>query len=268
MTSDSLEEVREGLLELGATEGDDIGVQVVEAAAAIKATSLSVLRAEREDGSARTRVRLAGGTQNVELWCEAALLGPLVSRMAAAPRTVGELHIELIPDGRSGVIGWCLDEQMRKDYPRPAELKLPNAAWLERTLLSREGISHGLILVGAPTQARLTQVMGAVIRAARSPSTNTVVIRPAVSGRPLPWASMIQVNDVPSAMRAALRQEPDVLIAEGTLDALPVAMTAAQSGRLVVLGVVAASLDELPTADAIHTFWSGEDGAFTQWLKP
>jgi len=110
---------------------------------------------------------------------------------------------------------------------------------------------HGMILVVGPTGSGKTTTLSSAISSIKSGRTNVITIEDPIEYQ-IPGVNQTQVNEeakltFPSALRAILRQDPDVVLVGELRDqeTAKIAMQAAQTGQLV--------LSTLHTDDAAST---------------
>jgi type IV pilus assembly protein PilB len=127
----------------------------------------------------------------------------------------------------------------RHQAPPPLEELGLSAASMEivKHLLER---SHGMILVAGPTGSGRTTTLSSAISSIKSGRTNVITIEDPIEYQ-IPGINQTQVNEqaklsFASALRAILRQDPDVVLVGEVRDAetARLAMQTAHSGRLVL----------------------------------
>ena len=126
----------------------------------------------------------------------------------------------------------------RKGAPPLEELGLSAAAMEElRYFLKHQ---HGMILVVGPTGSGKTTTLSSAISSIKSGRTNIITIEDPIEYQ-IPGVNQTQVNEkakltFASALRAILRQDPDVILVGEIRDheTAKIAMQAAQTGHLVL----------------------------------
>ncbi len=126
----------------------------------------------------------------------------------------------------------------RKGAPPLEELGLSAAALEELRFFLRH--QHGMVLVVGPTGSGKTTTLCSALMAIRSGRTNIITIEDPIEYQ-IPGVNQTQVNEkvkltFSSALRAILRQDPDVILLGEIRDqeTAKIAMQAAQTGHLVL----------------------------------
>ena len=126
----------------------------------------------------------------------------------------------------------------RKGAPPLEELGLSAAAMEELRFFLRH--QHGMILVVGPTGSGKTTTLSSAIGSIKSGRTNIITIEDPIEYQ-IPGVNQTQVNEkakltFASALRAILRQDPDVVLVGEIRDheTAKIAMQAAQTGHLVL----------------------------------
>ncbi|HUF23677.1 MAG TPA: ATPase, T2SS/T4P/T4SS family [Vicinamibacterales bacterium] len=126
----------------------------------------------------------------------------------------------------------------RKGAPPLEELGMSAAGLEELRFFLRH--QHGMILVVGPTGSGKTTTLSSALTSIRSGKTNIITIEDPIEYQ-IPGVNQTQVNEkarltFASALRATLRQDPDVILVGEIRDqeTAKVAMQAAQTGHLVL----------------------------------
>lgn len=126
----------------------------------------------------------------------------------------------------------------RKGAPPLEELGLSAAAMEEMRFFLKH--QHGMLLVVGPTGSGKTTTLSSAITSIKSGRTNIITIEDPIEYQ-LPGVNQTQVNEkaklsFASALRAILRQDPDVILLGEIRDqeTAKIAMQAAQTGHLVL----------------------------------
>ncbi len=126
----------------------------------------------------------------------------------------------------------------RKGAPPLEELGLSAASMEELRFFLRH--QHGMILVVGPTGSGKTTTLSSAISSIKSGRTNIITIEDPIEYQ-IPGVNQTQVNEkakltFASALRAILRQDPDVVLVGEIRDheTAKIAMQAAQTGHLVL----------------------------------
>jgi type II secretory ATPase GspE/PulE/Tfp pilus assembly ATPase PilB-like protein len=126
----------------------------------------------------------------------------------------------------------------RKGAPPLEELGLSAAAMEEMRYFLRH--QHGMLLVVGPTGSGKTTTLSSAISSIKSGRTNIITIEDPIEYQ-IPGINQTQVNEkakltFASALRAILRQDPDVILLGEIRDqeTSKIAMQAAQTGHLVL----------------------------------
>jgi type IV pilus assembly protein PilB len=213
-----------------------------------------------EPGEEKVRVRFRiDGLLRDRSFLEKSLLPPLVSRLKILanldiaekrrpqdgrinlklPRRTIDFRFSCIPTihGEKIVLR-ILGLTQSRDVPELSELNLSKS--ILDTVIRVMEVPHGIFFVTGPTGSGKTTTLFSMLKYLNKPGINVTTIEDPVEYR-LPGVNQVQTNpavdlDFPSALRAYLRQDPDVILVGEIrdLETAEIACRAALTGHLVL----------------------------------
>jgi type IV pilus assembly protein PilB len=218
----------------------------------------SDIHIEPGEEKVRVRFRIDGLLRDRSL-LEKSLLPPLVSRLKILanldiaekrrpqdgrinlklPRRTIDFRFSCIPTihGEKIVLR-ILGLTQSRDVPELSELNLSKS--ILDTAIRVMDVPHGIFLVTGPTGSGKTTTLFSMLKHLNKPGINITTIEDPVEYR-LPGINQVQTNpavdlDFPSALRAYLRQDPDVILVGEIrdLETAEIACRAALTGHLVL----------------------------------